>query len=114
MVMSVDKLLRPRGPVNYHKLAFRRTLEDHIARNNDYYKAKVIPLEPRLLSKYNGDFYGLLIELGIPEEVHWFTLRVNGLHSTNDFNTSVPFIYAVNAAKVTAVLDRYLSTNSQL
>jgi hypothetical protein len=46
----------------------------------------VIGVDLQTSAKYRFDFYGLCTFLGIDEEYHYATMRLNGLTSSQDFN----------------------------
>jgi len=41
---------------------------------------------------YVGDFYGMLTALGIDKKYHYGIMKVNGIESSDDFNTDVTAI----------------------
>lgn len=114
MSMSVSNTQRNRGNASYYDLAFRRVWEDHISQDVSPYIGSVSPLSARQTDKFKGDFYGLLIELSVKEEHHWYTLRINDLHSTADFVEQWEFVKLIDVTSLQTVLERHLSTRAQL
>lgn len=43
------------------------------------------PIAPEHLQQYQGNFYGYLVECGVPPEWHWLYLRVNGMDHPREF-----------------------------
>ncbi len=44
------------------------------------------PVEPMLAQRYQGDFYGLLLAIGIQSRYHWVIMRANGMNTPTDFD----------------------------
>lgn len=74
-----------RTPDGYMNKDFRMTLEYHIPRLKSSLQASIIQIEPALAFQYEGDFYGLLISVGIPRQYHWAVLRSNDMISPTDY-----------------------------
>lgn len=69
--------------VNYH-LEFRQIFEDHLS----YLRVTNVSyseIDEQLAYKYEGNFYGFLLELGIPIHMHWVYLRINNMVNPKDF-----------------------------
>lgn len=54
-----------------------------IIKEKKYYEQSI---SPNLGYKYQGDFFGLLYELNIPEHVHYLILRLNGMTAADDYD----------------------------
>ena len=114
MAMSVSQLRRPPGNSNYYTRAMRRVIENHLPLIASEGIERVEPVNGRQYDKYQGDFYGLLIEHGVKPELHWPCLRVNGLHSPADWvNRDAP-IFIVMPNVISDLLDQHLSTQARL
>ena len=46
-----------------------------------------IPVD--MLNQYEGNFFGYLVELGIPPPYHWIYLRVNHMEHPNQFGAEL-------------------------
>lgn len=114
MTMSVISLARQRGNHNYYTRAMRRVIENHLSMIKRQGIERVEPINGRQFDKYQGDFYGLLIEFGVREELHWVCLRVNGLHSPSDWVNSTDPVLIVRVDVISDLLDRHLSTQARL
>lgn len=79
----IEQMAKP-GDDLYYDPAFRLIVETHL---NILKHSRVvqedIPLD--LFYQYEGDFYGYLVERGIPTFMHWIYLRVNGMTNPNEF-----------------------------
>jgi hypothetical protein len=51
-----------------------------------------LDITPTQAHKFEGDFYGLLNELGIEDSVHYVNMRMNLLNSSSDFHLLGPTI----------------------
>lgn len=114
MTMSVLRRARDAGEASYQTRLFRRVVEDHL----DLIKTRAISKTeiptPQQFGKYRGDFYGLLIELGVKEQFHWITLRVNGLHSPADYVDENLLISIINPSYIKTIVDKHLSTLARI
>lgn len=60
-----------------------KTFDDHV----EFIKEKstrLINVDGNTVSKWAGDFYGLLNVMGVNPNAHYITARINGLNSSND------------------------------
>jgi len=62
------------------------------------------------LYKYQGDFYGLLDELGVEKQYHYATLLVNQLKSSTEFEPSMAVILLPNTAYIDMIHSVYTTT----
>lgn len=62
---------------------FAAIQEDHIKFLLDK-DTSSIPVDENLTTKWAGDFYGLLREIGVKDDLHYIVTRLNGLTSSND------------------------------
>lgn len=69
---------------------FKIVIEDHLpilsrADNID----KIINVAPNDAVRWEYDFSGLLRFLGVQPQYHWATMRVNGLHSADEYRSDL-------------------------
>lgn len=114
MTMTVLRYARDVGDSNYQTRAFRAVLEDHLDLIKSNAVTTAIVPTARQFGKFKGDFTGLLIELKVPEKLHWITTRVNGLHSPMDYLDETQTVSLLNPSYIEAILDRHLSTLSRV
>jgi len=112
--MQISDLQRNRGNPELNTSLFRNAFEMDLKINKDKYRGRLIPINPQLSDKYTGDYYGLLIELGIPEEMHWFNMRLNDWLTTTDYIPNKPFIFDIDASAVKTLLEYHLASQRQL
>ena len=59
------------------------------------------------LYKYQGDFYGLLDELGVQKQYQYATLLINDLRNTTDFSPSMTSIKLPNYGQIDQIHSTY-------
>lgn len=72
----------------FHEAGFRALVEDHLSILRTH-KVTATPIPLHTYWKYEGNFYGYLLRHNIPHRHHWIYLRVNGMHSPQEFAKSV-------------------------
>lgn len=77
-------------------------LPELVASNNTMPRS----IDPAAAVRNQGDFHGLLNELGVDPSLHYATMRINGLTSTFDYEADVLMIYVPS----TTDLNRYYSS----
>lgn len=101
MALSILKKL-PTPAEIYFQQNFFVTLESHI----DYFKqhttTKIVQLDPLKAYAHTGDLYGMLEETGVDRQYHWFVMRLNGMASPQEFDSTKLTLYVPD----TALLDR--------
>lgn len=99
------------GDVNqyYHTPGFRNVLENHLPALRSSSKVSYHPIEGWVGLKYRSDFYGLLIYLNIPFDLHWVTMRCNDIHSPSDYNGDLDQIISPNENELDVMLKRFRS-----
>lgn len=85
MAFTVNELAHPAGDAVFYEPGFRTVIETHLPllRNSPDTRRQEISADK--IHQYEGDFYGLLAEQGVPLELHWLHLRVNGFESPYQF-----------------------------
>lgn len=111
MVMSINKLARRSGDDIYYNPKFRRFFEFYLSDLRNDSNPELIPVDPNLLYKYEGDFYGLFSILGIRNNYHWITLRLNGFLDPMDTPSELPFIISPPHQKVTQIVQFFKQSN---
>ena len=88
--LSINKLQIPVGNTLFYSTAFRNLIENYLSVLKQIPSTTTIPLTEGQQYQYQGNFYGLLVSLNIPQDLHWITLRLNGLLSPFDFTGDLP------------------------
>jgi len=78
----------------YYDPEFRTVLESHMQLFRTHPSTQASPIGPDKIHQYEGDFYGLLGELGILMEHRWLYMRVNGMMNPNEFGRDLQNPYA--------------------
>lgn len=68
-------------------------------------ETSVIGVDLQQSAKFRFDFYGLCTSLGIDEEYHYATLRLNGLTSSQDFNGKMSSIVVPPLSKIDQLIE---------
>lgn len=85
MAMSVLSQLGASGAPFYYSAEWRLLVETHLSWLRAQAISETVVIDHQLAYKYEGDLYGALTELGIPDYMHWAIMRLNGLTSPTDF-----------------------------
>jgi len=91
MASTIDSIMTQYGDDNYFDEAFLLIIRSYMPLIRNGSVSTLIPSNQQLY-KYQGDFYGLLDELGIGKQYHYATLLLNNLSSSTDFQTSMQTI----------------------
>ena len=85
--------------------SFKTVLEDHLSiLSHPDNIGEVKSVSAVDANRFEYDFYGLLRVLGVPIDLHWITMRVNGLASPNDYRKTQQSIKIPNAEMVESLL----------
>ncbi len=88
MSATISSLMTDDGGDTYYSDQFLQAIYSYMP----YFKitANVTYETPdnHTLYKYDGDFFGLLEELGIPKKYHFGTMVLNGLRSSGDYTSA--------------------------
>ena len=88
-MLTVKDHLLSEGPKVFYKESFRNLLEEHLSYLKDESTVEEVVIEPNLLNKFKHNFYGYLNVKNIPRQYHWIVMRMNNMHSSSDFNTTM-------------------------
>jgi hypothetical protein len=80
--------------------AMRTMLEYHIPYLLGLTTTKAAQINPQAAYKYENDLFGLLQELGIPANLHWLTMRMNGMWGSSDYLRTMLFLYIPDPSDV--------------
>lgn len=107
----MNDMVKPRNAL-YYSVGFRQIIEDHLEylRNNG--AIQQLPVNVQDGNMWSGDYYGLLTYLNIPLEMHYITLRVNGMTSPTDYDGSVLQILLPDSDVTDALLQQYRSIST--
>lgn len=109
MSMSVLSMQRGRSQSIVDTDKFRSVIEDHLHYIKSNAISEVVETTGRQSEKFSLDFTGLLIELNVPEDMHWVTMRVNGLHSPADYIDSEENVVLLKPTIIRSIYERHLT-----
>lgn len=85
MAFTVTDQRQNVGDTIYYDPGFRQVIETHLPILRRAGGIQVYTVPPEKIYQHEGDFYGLLAEMGISLQFHWIYMRVNGLESAHQF-----------------------------
>jgi predicted nucleotide-binding protein len=94
-------------PAIFFTQGFVTTLEAHIAYFKQSASTQVVQLDPVRVQAHLGDFYGMLSEIRIGFEYHWFIARLNDMHSPSDFDGSTMSIFVPDTKEIDKIRMNY-------
>lgn len=112
--MQINQYQRPVGNVQYRSTSFRRVVETHLNWLDRDQNKQIREVPNEVALRWRGDFYGLLNELGIPSELHWVTMRMNGLRASTEFNEIPDTINIPVINSIQRLLRRQINSNTEL
>lgn len=89
MAFNISKLARKPGDPLFYDPDFRLVIEMHLPLLRQDRSMQQVPIEGDQLSKYAGDFYGLLSSMSVPLEHQWTVMRINGLDASHQFGAQL-------------------------
>lgn len=90
-------------------IGFITLLETHLTYLRTHGEGTVMAVLPRLNVKYEGDFYGLLGELGVDVKYHYITMRVNFLSNSGDYSGNLDQIVIPSITEIEILANIYLT-----
>lgn len=84
MTMDILNLQMPSGDQTYYEDEFLTIIDSHILYFRSLPNSLIQTLDPNLVYKYEGDFYGLLSQMKIPKKYHYAILKINDFRSPSD------------------------------
>jgi hypothetical protein len=90
----------------YFEEGFIQAIETHLTylrQKNTTFKT----IDNHLLDKYQGDFYGLLDELGIAKEYHYTIMRVNDFSNGDCYRSNMTMIVMPSLPAIDLIKDTY-------
>lgn len=86
MALSLQALAKNPGPSVYYTPGWHRLMETHMRWLREQVTLRVVEVQDQLVYKFEGDLFGLLRVLGIDDQYHWLTMRLNGMNSPLEFD----------------------------
>lgn len=83
-LMYINNLVTAKQDDKFTSNLFRQYVNDHLEIIKSKYVHSIV-ISPRQQEMYVGDFEGLLMELNVPYELIWASMRANDLFSYQDY-----------------------------
>jgi hypothetical protein len=113
MAFSLDSQMAPDGGSLYYTDAYQTMIETHLQWLLSHPATYQINIEPGIGVKYEGDLYGLLRINGIPPQHFWTVMRMNGMRSTTDYESTVSSLLVPNYQVMSSLFQVFVSTRTQ-
>ena len=97
------------GELVYDDLAFKFVLLEHLPMISKRSDISYKDIDQSEADQFYGVYYGLLTYLGVPLYLHWFTMRLNGLSDSMDYNSDNLTIYLPPIEEVDRIRILYLT-----
>lgn len=82
--MDIDVLM-PNVESDFYAPGFLKIIEDHLTQLRTDSNTTIRQITNVQCVKYQGDFFGLLLDLNISPQYHHAIMRVNNMYSAADF-----------------------------
>lgn len=73
----------------FYDPGFRAEIETHLPLLRNYSKTTVQNIEPSVAYKNENDFVGLLNDIGMSNDMHWITMRLNSMTKPQDYRSNM-------------------------
>lgn len=108
--MSILELQASAGPKVFYDNSFRVVLETHLHWLRTHPSTRSTMIDVGAGHKNQYDLYGLLVELAVPRELHWITMRLNDLTHPIQFNDEIEQLLIPDQGIISNLAANYLST----
>ncbi len=85
----LNTLMADPGVSTYYDDSFIAVIEDHLTYLRSHPSTTPSGVDAQSASKYQGDFYGLLVHLAVPYYLHRVVMRMNGFASPDEAPDSI-------------------------
>lgn len=111
---NVTDSLISEGPDIFYSPEFRAVVEEHILVLQQNESTEKITIETHTAYQYENNLYGLLTYLEYPKQLHWIIMRINGLHSPNEFKRDTKQLVIPNTSLVDELVKLHNSKEGAL
>lgn len=98
--MLVNTLMTDPGNNIFYSDGFRNVIEDHLSILKNLSNTQTVTIDPHKAYRYEGDFFSLLADYNVTQQLHWVTMRMNDLKSPIDFNGKIDSILVPDYAVI--------------
>lgn len=114
MSQPIYNNFRSSGPTIFYNENFRIVLENHLQYFRNRTTTQQLKVKPVDAHRWQGDFNGLLAYLGIDAYMHWFVGRLNGIESSDSFNTIITSIMIPDPTEIEMIRQQFLTTHPNI
>jgi len=113
--MAIDNYMLSTGDSDYYNPDFRRMIEDHLVTMRNDSNLSVVDVQPEQVYKFNGNFYQMLVDLGITDmSMHWIIMRVTGIKDPTDPIDNLKQILIPNSATIRQLMSVFKQTGTKI
>lgn len=109
--MAIEDLFLKTASSDYYDPNFRNEIEAHVVYLYNHPQTAIVTVDPMDLYVYEFDFYGMLTKMGVPPELHFATLRMAKLNSSQDDFKHLEFIRIPDKGVLQKILQRWQTAN---
>jgi hypothetical protein len=109
--MQIDSLEVAAGPILFYDPGFMNVIEDHMSLLRADTNTSVATIDAYKTLVYEGDFYGMLSDMGIPRHYHWTILRLNNLTTPTDFGPGRESVLLPDRKRLDRMRSAYATQN---
>jgi hypothetical protein len=113
MAQRLQDRLEDPGAAVYYEPGFRQIVEDHLTFLRSHDTTESSSIRPRIANACHGDFYCVLSHYNIPREFHWINLRINGLTSPLDYDSSMNQMLLCSPLTIKRLVKMYRANRRQ-
>lgn len=114
MTMAINRLSSPPLDALYFEDDFTLLVETHLDWLKRHPQTQVLTVDPHATFKYAYDFYGYLFEAGVPAQLHWTIMRVNGLTAPHEFDRTFTQMVVPSVSAINTLRQLYLTSRTTL
>jgi hypothetical protein len=100
MSFTITKQTTSLLPPAFFSDEFRQVFESHVEFLRSHEDTEVISVDEYNARIYRYDFYRYLNAVGIPKDMHWPLMRLNGMVHPRDFDETKKTLYVMNRGDV--------------
>lgn len=90
--------------------SFRQVYEDHLELIRARDDTTRLPVSGKQLDVHQFNWIGLLNELQVPQNLHWFTMRLNDSSNWSDLSKDLVSVAVPSATYIRALYSTHIST----
>lgn len=113
MASSIEIFMNNSPDRKMDTASFRNILEDHLEYFRNHPNTRLIEITAHDANVYQFDWIGLLRKHGVPEDLHWLTIRLNGGMSYVDLGQDARSILVPDSTEVSKLLQMHTTSRKK-